>query len=303
MRSGAISGLSSLVAGGLDDVVRSVQRSLALIRCGGSGVGAGIVWRSRGIVVTNYHVVAQGRPCVSINGGPEHDARPIALDPEIDLAVLHVAGLDEQPAPVGDSQALRVGQLVLAVGHPWGQPGVVTAGIISSLGKLLVRRTGVEVPIIRSDVVLAPGNSGGPLVDANGAVIGINTMIIGGDQGIAIPSQVASAFITAALDREAALGVGVRPAPLPQPALAHVGRQQVRGLLVIELQPGGPAAGAGIQPGDILVDLSGAALDSPRALMEALAARRPGERVALSLLRGDQWRRAEVDLTRLERAP
>jgi len=123
----------------------------------------------------------------------------IAQAPEIDLALLQVAASDLAPASIADSRNLKVGQIVLAVGHPWGQPGVVTAGILSGLGSAVTRHPRRSVPILRSDVLLAPGNSGGPLVNVSGGVIGINTLIVGGDLGVAIPSHIAEQFVLQAL--------------------------------------------------------------------------------------------------------
>jgi len=177
------------------EVVQRVQRSLVVLNNGRRGFGAGIIWSRDGLILTNYHVIAHGRARVGLADGSEHPAEPVASDPEIDLALLRIEGRELPAALVADSRDLRVGQLVLAVGHPWGQRGVVTAGLVSSLGKAQTRGKRGQVDIIRSDARLAPGNSGGPLVNAAGAVVGINTMIIGGDQGIAVPSHVASSFI------------------------------------------------------------------------------------------------------------
>jgi serine protease Do len=130
----------------------------------------------------------------------------VAQDPEIDLALLQVGKSDLPPAQVADSRRLSVGQVVLAVGHPWGQRGFVTSGIISSLGKAATRGPRRSVPIIRSDATLAPGNSGGPLANATGGVIGINTLVVGGDLGVAIPSHLVEAFVAQALgERESVL--------------------------------------------------------------------------------------------------
>jgi len=190
-------------------VVRSVQRSLVVLHNGGHGVGAGVIWgRNRGAgayILTNYHVVAHGHQVsAALEGGlrqsnAEYPARLVARDGEIDLALLHIEAKDLPPAVIADSRNLRVGQLVLAIGHPWGQRGVVTVGLISGLSKAQTSGRRGEVEVIRSDVRLAPGNSGGPMVDASGAVVGINTMIVGGDQGIAIPSHVARAFVEQAV--------------------------------------------------------------------------------------------------------
>ena len=183
-----------------EEVVRRVQRSLVVLHNGRHGVGAGVIWGRNGsagaYILTNYHVVAHGRQVrAALDNGSEIPARLVATDEEIDLALLQIQASDLSPAMVADSRNLRVGQLVLAVGHPWGQRGAVTAGLISGLSKAQTRGKRGEVEIIRSDVRLAPGNSGGPLVNAGGAVVGINTMIVGGDQGIAIPSHVAQEFV------------------------------------------------------------------------------------------------------------
>ena len=123
----------------------------------------------------------------------------MAQAPEFDLALLEIDKGNLPTALIADSHILRVGELVLAIGHPWGQRSAVTAGLVSGLSTAQTRDPNKSIEIIRSDVNLAPGNSGGPLVNASGAVVGINTMILGGDQGIAIPSHVASAFVEEAL--------------------------------------------------------------------------------------------------------
>lgn len=193
--------LSTSLLDAISDVVQRVQRSLVVLHNGQRGVGAGIIWSRDGLILTNYHVVAHGHPRAALADGAEYPVNLVAQDPEIDLALLRVEASDLPAALVADSRDLRVGQLVLAVGHPWGQRGAVTVGLISSLGKARTRGPRGDVEIIRSDVRLAPGNSGGPLVNAAGAVVGINTMIVGGDQGIAIPSHVANAFVAQAVVR------------------------------------------------------------------------------------------------------
>ncbi len=150
-------------------------------------------------------------------------------------------------------------------------------------------------------MLLAPGNSGGPLVNANGAVVGINAMIVGGDQGVAIPSELAGVFVTEALDRKVVLGVSVQPTPLPAFAYSAQGQTQKAGLLVIDLTPGGPAARAGLIPGDILVELGGTPLKGTRALLRALTDRTAGERVPVRILRAGQWQEVEAELAPLER--
>ncbi|MGW8250266.1 MAG: S1C family serine protease [Anaerolineales bacterium] len=190
------------------EVAQRVQRSLVVVHNGRRGAGAGVVWRAGGYIVTNYHVVAGRGPfarpqvAVTLPDGSQHPARILAQKPELDLALLKI---DDDSAPhalVADSRGMRVGQMVFAVGHPWGQRGCITARMISSLGTAQTRNGHGPVPIIRSDVLLAPGNSGGPLVNAAGGVLGINTMIVGGDQGVAIPSHVVDEFVDQVLHKE-----------------------------------------------------------------------------------------------------
>jgi serine protease Do len=207
--------LSDEIAGALAETAQGVQRSLVVVQNGSQGAGAGVVWRTTGYIVTNHHVVAdhrgffgrrRGYPVaarsftVALSDGRQVPARVVAEEPELDLALLKVDARNLHPALVADSRGLQVGQMVLAVGHPWGQKGAVTAGIISGLSTAETRGPRRSVPIIRSDVTLAPGNSGGPMVNAAGGVVGINTMVVGGDLGVAIPSHEVEAFVQRALD-------------------------------------------------------------------------------------------------------
>ncbi len=186
--------LSAQFAGLIEDV----QRSLVLIQgphhgAAHHGAGAGIIWHADGLILTNNHVLNQLPIRVTLADNREMEASVVVRAPEVDLAVLKIEAEDLPAAKIGDSTAARVGEMVFAIGHPWGQRGAVTAGIISHLttaesGRKKKKRL---IPVIRTDSRLAPGNSGGPLVNASGEVLGINTMIVGGDQGIAIPTAVA----------------------------------------------------------------------------------------------------------------
>jgi serine protease Do len=198
--------LSNSIADSFAGIFQRASRSLVIVHNGRYGAGAGVVWRHGGIIVTNYHVIHRGRPRISLSarGGDEFPARVLAQAPEIDLAILggeipQDYDLDLPVAPIADSRGLRVGQLALAIGHPWGQIGAVSSGVISSLGPVPVQGARGSVDVIRTDVRLAPGNSGGPLMNASGGVIGINTMIVGGDLGVAIPSHVVETFVEEAL--------------------------------------------------------------------------------------------------------
>ncbi len=290
----------SNVTTALDDLVQRVHQFMVVVQNGDQGAGAGIVWRRDGIILTNNHVVQRRRPVVTLSSGEEYRAELIDRDPEVDLALLKIDARELPAALVADSRNLRIGELVLAIGHPWGQRGVATMGVISGLGKAETAGPRKTVPIIRSDVLLAPGNSGGPLVNARGAVVGINTMIVGGDQGVAIPSHLASNFVEESLDRQVVLGIGVQPTPLAAAGLQQPAQGQASGLLVVELTPDGPARKAGVLPGDILVQLDGMALEQPQALLSALVNRSPGEHISLGLLRGGQWHEVQATLAARE---
>lgn len=187
--------LSAALENSMADIARRVQRSLVVVHNGRRGAGAGVIWRSGGYIVTNYHVIAHGKPAISIADGNDYPAQVVEQAPDLDLALLRIESSAAPVALIADSRGMRVGQIVFAVGHPWGQRGYVTAGVISSLDTAQTRNGHGAVPIIRSDVLLAPGNSGGPLVNAAGGVLGINTMIVGGDQGVAIPSHIVENFV------------------------------------------------------------------------------------------------------------
>jgi serine protease Do len=197
--------LSNSLSDSITDVIERVSNSLVVVHNGKHGAGAGIAWRPDGYIVTNYHVIARGRIAVSLPDGEEAPARVVAQEPEIDLALLKIERSDLPVAHIADSNAIRPWQIVLAMGHPWGQRAAVTTRVISGKGKAQVKGKRGSIPVIRSDVLLAPGNSGGPLVDAHGAVLGINTMIVGGDLGVAIPSQVVEDFVAEAIHKAAYL--------------------------------------------------------------------------------------------------
>jgi serine protease Do len=182
------------------NVLRRVQDSLVVVRGRRHGAGAGIVWRSDGIILSNAHVVNGRDPEVLLPDGRQLPAQVIARDPGLDLALLLVDSGPLLAARVAQAGSLKIGMLVFAIGHPWGQRGYVTAGILSGFGELQTR-IGRNLPILRTDAALAPGNSGGPLVDARGAVLGINTMIIGGDQGVALSIEMISSFSEQVLEK------------------------------------------------------------------------------------------------------
>lgn len=186
---------TTILAQSLSSLTQWVKRSLVVVRNGWQGAGAGVIWRPSGIIVTNNHVIAGGKAWVTTADEQEYRAKVIAQAPEIDLAILKVEVENLPVAMIADSHGVKVGQIVLAIGHPWGQPAAVTAGIISGLGSVSTPGPRGSVEVIRTDAQLAPGNSGGPLVNVSGGVIGINTMVVGSDLGVAIPSHVVNNFV------------------------------------------------------------------------------------------------------------
>src|SRR5215207_1807034 len=192
-----LAGDSSAVLAGAQMIERA-QRSVVQVRSGGRGIGAGVIWNPDGLVMTNHHVVAGGRRnvTVALHDGRTFDAEVVKGSGSLDLALLRLSGeaTNLPAAPIGDSDALRVGELVYAIGHPWGSVGAVSAGIIGGVGEL--RGRGSSLRYVRSDVTLAPGNSGGPLLNARGEVIAINAMVFG-RMALSIPGNAAGAWAAA----------------------------------------------------------------------------------------------------------
>lgn len=176
--------------------VSATKPSLVAVFAKRYGAGAGIIWSGDGLVLTNRHVLGKHRPRVLFADERQLDAEVVATDEEVDLALLRVDVRHLPAVAIGDSTQLRVGELVFTLGHPWGQRNAASLGIVSHLGSAQTRGRRGTIPVIRTDARLAPGNSGGPLLNAAGEVVGINTMIVGGDQGIAIPAAVAVEFVS-----------------------------------------------------------------------------------------------------------
>jgi serine protease Do len=244
------------------------------------GGGSGIIWQPDGVIITNAHVVRGPRATVCLADGRVLEAQVVARDVRVDLARLAVAAADLPVAAVGDSNALRVGELVFAVGNPLGLRGALTAGIIHAIG-LTERAAGPRW--VQADVRLAPGNSGGPLADAQGRIIGVNTLIAGG-LALAVPSRLAERFLRR--QARAPLGMTTRP------VVVTLQGQRRWGLLVLDVAPGSPAEAADILLGDVLIGVAGRVFGTPGDLAETLDNVLPGETLRLDLSRGG------VDLAR-----
>ncbi len=274
-------------------MVGRAQESVVQVRARRRGAGAGVIWDREGLVLTNHHVVAGRRRgakvAVVLRDGRELGAEVVKRGRNLDLALLRLdhAPQDPQAAPVGDSDALRVGELVYAIGHPWGRLGAVTAGVVSGLG--VARGPGGGTRYVQSDVSLAPGNSGGPLLNARGEVVGINAMIFG-RLALSIPSNAASAWL-AGERRRPRLGVRILPVEIPA-SLRGPGVPE-EGLIVAALEAGGPAQKAGLLVGDVLLGTEEGAVD-PESLLDAIAG--AGETVRLRLMRGGKISVVDVTL-------
>jgi serine protease Do len=289
----------SSVSDALADLAARARRSVVEVRGRGRGAGSGVVWAVDGRVLTNHHVVvgSGGRPLVHFEDGRQFAGIVIAQNPSLDLAMLQVEA-DNLPAlPVGDSTQLRVGDLVFAVGHPWGHRYVLTAGIVSGLGRTTALRGGRQADFIRSDVPLAPGNSGGPLLNAAGEVIGINSMIFGGDLSIAVPSHVTLDWLATA-GKQAYLGVGVRPVRFN--VRTPMGAGSLQGALVTALDPAGPASRAGIRAGDALLAVSGQPVVDTATVKRALSLGSANGATEVTILREGQELTVDVALKAAE---
>lgn len=250
----------------------------------GPGGGSGVIWRPDGLIITNAHVARGPRATVELSDGRTFDAMVTARDERRDLASLRAEATDLPAAAIGDSDALRVGALVLAVGNPLGLMGALTTGVVHAAASPEGPRSQAWV---RADVRLAPGNSGGPLADAAGRVIGINSMIAGG-LALAVPSNAVERFLAGGAARPA-LGVTMQPVRLP------LDGRIVFGLLVMETAAGSPAETAGLLAGDVLIGTGGALFARPDSLMHALYNLAPGDTLRLGIVRGG--RRTAVDVT------
>jgi S1-C subfamily serine protease len=257
------------------------------------GSGSGVLFTPDGFLLTNHHVVAGNEQVrVRLHDGREVSGRVVGNDPWTDLAVVRAEGAELPHAPLGESARLKVGQLVVAIGSPFGFESTVTAGVVSALGRTLRSITGHLVDnVIQTDAALNPGNSGGPLVDSRGRVIGINTAIIQPAQGLcfAIPIDMARSILPQLLQHgrvtRGYLGLHGRSVPLPRELTARHGLTQASGVGVIAVEPDGPADQAGVQEDDILVSLGEVPAESIDDLHKLLMRLPVGQPSALRLLR------------------
>jgi S1-C subfamily serine protease len=289
----------------LTEVVERVGPSVAAVRMRGGG-GSGFLFTPDGFVLTNSHVVRAGKPAtsarpdvrhqVSLADGREFDARWVGDDPDTDLAVLSIDGLSKGAlahASLGRSAGLKRGQIAIAIGNPLGFEHTVTAGIVSALGRSMRTSTGRLIPdVIQTDAALNPGNSGGPLLDSRGEVIGVNTAIIRGAQSIcfAVAVDIAHWVIPQLLQhgrvRRGYLGVAGHTQELHRRVVLAYELPNASGVRVTTVEPNSPAARVGVREGDVIVGLDGVAIDSVDKLHQTLDASRVNRDCVIKLIRG-----------------
>jgi len=262
--------------------------------------GSGFVISPDGLILTNNHVVENARSVkVTTSSGEEYPAKVRGRDPLTDLALVKVDAKKQlASASLGDSDAARVGDWVVAIGNPFGLEGTVTAGIISAKGRVIA---GPYDDFLQTDAAINPGNSGGPLFGLRGEVVGINTAIIAQAQGVgfAIPINLAKELL-AQLKEDGRitrgwLGVAVRPTP-PERVPAGAG---AKGALVVAVEPEGPAAKAGVKPGDILVAIQGRPIDDSNRLPRLVASLKPGTTAELKVIRDGQVKTLTVTVDKM----
>ncbi len=269
---------------------------------GEAGAGSGVIIAPDGYILTNDHVVhSADRLTATLPDGSKHNAVPVGTDPGTDLALIRANASGLPYATLGESSLLRVGQLVIAIGNPYGFQSTVSTGVVSALGRALRSREGRLIEnVVQHTAPLNPGNSGGPLVDSRGRVVGVNTAIIAIAQGIgfAIPANTAkwvvSQLLTHGRVRRAYLGISVRQRPLDRRLVRYFQLATEEAVEVISVDSRGPAGGAGMKEGDIILAANDQAIRSVDDLHRFLAEGFIGRPVTITVLRGKEQFKMEV---------
>ncbi len=301
---------SRAVIGAVDRVGPAVLHlQISGVKDGSGGAGSGVVFTPDAYVLTNSHVVSGARKIqATFPDGRSLAANQVGDDPDTDLAVLRLDGETPAFARLGDSRRLRVGQLVVAIGNPFGFQCTVTAGVVSALGRSLRTRSGRLIDsVIQTDAALNPGNSGGPLVTASGEVVGINTAIIGMAQGICFSISAATVeFVAARLIRDGRvrrcyIGVAGQSVPLPRRTVRFHELARETGVRVQSTAADGAARAAGMLSGDIIVAVDGVAVGDVDELHRLMTEERVGKPVPITVLR--LTHKLEITVTPRESAP
>jgi serine protease Do len=275
-------------------VVERLSPSVASVRVR-RGSGSAVAITADGFLLTSAHVIGRSRGgAASFTDGRTLSFELTGADPLSDLAVLRADARDLAPAELGDAEALRVGQLVVAIGNPYGYAGSVTAGVVSGLGRSLPVHDGRVVDnVIQTDAALNPGNSGGALADGTGRVVGINTAVAGVGLGLAVPINVATRRIVGALMRDgrvrrAWLGIAGGLRPLPPKLARELGR--TAGIEIVDVVPGSPAEQGGLRAEDLIVSLDGEPIGGVDELQRLMIDEVIGRAVRLGVVRNGELR-------------
>jgi S1-C subfamily serine protease len=258
--------------------------------------GSGFLFTPDGFILTNSHVVHNANNImVGVPDGRRLQAQLVGDDPGTDLAVIQIHAPNLQPALLGDSQRIRVGQLAIAVGNPYGFQYTVTAGVVSALGRTLRSYSGRLIDsVIQTDAALNPGNSGGPLVTSRGEVIGVNTAVILPAQGICFAIGINTAkFVVASLIRDgkvrrSSIGVGGQNVPIHRRIVRYYDLPVESGVMIVSIQPESPAQKAGLRIGDIIVGFGGIPVSGIDDLHKLLTREKVGVSIPIAIIRGTE---------------
>ena len=266
------------------------------------GSGSGFIFTPDGFILTNSHVVHSAtRIEVTVSDGHKHQADLIGDDPDTDLAVIRINAPNLVPAHLGEAQKIRVGQLVVAIGNPYGFQYSVTAGVVSALGRSLRAQSGrLMDDVIQTDAALNPGNSGGPLVNSRGEVIGVNTAMILPAQGISFATSIDTAkFVASRLIRDGKvsrsyIGLGGQNVPLPRRVVRYYDLTVDGGILVVSFEGNSPASKAGLREGDVIVGFDDHPTSGIDDLHKLLSEDRIGRKSTVVVIRGTEKLNFEV---------
>ncbi|HRL22584.1 MAG TPA: DegQ family serine endoprotease [Alcaligenes sp.] len=267
------------------------------------GVGSGFIISADGYILTNNHVVADSNGIfVTLSDGKEYPAKIIGTDERTDVALIKIEAKGLKPLVIGDSNKLKKGQWVLAIGSPFGLESTVTSGIVSAIN----RDTGDYLPFIQTDVAVNPGNSGGPLINLNGEVVGVNSQIIsrsGGFMGISLAIPIDEAMqVVEQLKSHGKVTrgrIGVQITPVADDVAKALGLPDSKGALVSSVEEGGPAAKAGIQSGDVILQFNGRKIDQMSDLPRIVGGTKPGESSTIDIWRKGKQQSVKIDVAEM----
>jgi S1-C subfamily serine protease len=278
----------------VEQPIRSRRPNVPRIPRQHRGSGSGFIFTPDGFILTNSHVVHGAKKIeVTLADGHKHQADLIGDDPDTDLAVIRINAPNLVPAQLGDAQRIRVGQLVIAIGNPYGFQYSVTAGVVSALGRSLRAQSGrLMDAVIQTDAALNPGNSGGPLVNSRGEVIGVNTAMILPAQGICFATSIDTAkFVASRLIRDGRvsrsyIGLAGQNVPLPRPIVRYYNLAVEGGVLVVSFENNSPARSGGLREGDIIIGFDDHPIAGIDDLHKLLTEERIGRKSSLLVIRG-----------------